>query len=214
MFCAGVAAVIRLLTRNTVEGGESRSSVSADSDQSETQETSSAQRECSDYINRASLEEWSSAESLLLDSSFSEAMSGSVTVDQQRREEQNAMALSSPVSEELIRNGQWIQDTRGELASPQRAGFWPHFNRTATDVTPRRAGCSKSPKNNYSLASEDTDAILERMTYVGGMNYAKYRLEALQHCVFKMNLLEKMRRHTVTVPYPLLRHEDLRRTEP
>ena len=41
-----------------------------------------------------------------------------------------------------------------------------------------RAGCSGIPKNNDSPASKDTDAILEGMTYVGGMNYAKYRLEA------------------------------------
>ena len=36
----------------------------------------------------------------------------------------------------------------------------------------------RTPKNNDSPASKDTDAILEGMTYVGGMNYAKYRLEA------------------------------------
>ena len=41
-----------------------------------------------------------------------------------------------------------------------------------------RAGCSGTPKDNDSPASRDTDAILEDMTYVGGMNYAKYRLEA------------------------------------
>ena len=37
-------------------------------------------------------------------------MIDSVTGDQQRPEEQNAMAPNSPVSEELIRTGQWIQD--------------------------------------------------------------------------------------------------------
>ena len=51
---------------------------------------------------------------------FSEAMNDCVTADQQRREEQNAVALNSPLSEELIRTGQWIQDNRGELASNGR----------------------------------------------------------------------------------------------
>ena len=52
-------------------------------------------------------------------------MSDCVTADQQRREEQNAMTLNrgdSPVSNELIRTGQWIQDNRGQLVSPQTAG--------------------------------------------------------------------------------------------
>ena len=40
------------------------------------------------------------------------------------------MALNSPVSEELIRTGQWIQDNRGELASPQTAGLWSNSNIT------------------------------------------------------------------------------------
>ena len=42
-------------------------------------------------------------------------MSDRVTADQQRREEQNAMALNSSLSEELIRTGQWVPDNRGEL---------------------------------------------------------------------------------------------------
>ena len=104
MFWASVATIIQLFTRNTVEGSES--SASEKPDPSETQETSSTQREGSDTISRVSLREWPSAESLLTNSSFSEAMSDSVTVDQQRREEQTAMALNSPVSEELIRTGQ------------------------------------------------------------------------------------------------------------
>ena len=48
-------------------------------------------------------------------------MSDRVIVDQERREEQHAMAFNrddSPVSEELIRTGQWIQDYRGGLTSP------------------------------------------------------------------------------------------------
>ena len=105
------------------------------------------------------MREWPSAESLLTGSSFSEAMSDSVTVDQQRREEQNVMALNSPVSEELIRTGQWNQDSRGELASPQTAGLWPNSNQTAVDVTPVRAGCTGTPKDNDSPASKDTNAI-------------------------------------------------------
>ena len=120
-------------------------------------------------------------------------MSDSVTVDRQRREEQNAMVLSrdsSPVSEELIRTGQWIQDNRGELVSPQTAGFWCNSNQTAVNVTPVRAGCSRAPKDDGISASKDTDAILEGMTYIGGINYAKYRLEA---CRAKAYGEQKMR---------------------
>ena len=84
----------------------------------------------------------------------------------------------SPVSNELIRTGQWIQDNRGELVSPQTAGFWPNSNQTAVQVTPTRDGCSRAPRDDDSTASIDTAVVLENMTYVGGMNYAKYRLEA------------------------------------
>ena len=89
---------------------------------------------------------------------------------------------SSPVSEELIRTGQWIQDNRNELVLPQTAGFRHNSNQTAEDATPVRAGCSRSPKADNSPTRKDTDAIWEGMTYVGGMNYAKYRLEAELTC--------------------------------
>ena len=176
MFWAVVATVVRLFTRST-EGG-SEPSTSDATDPSELQEISSTQRESSDTISQVSLRERPSTKSLSTGSSFSEAMSDCVTADQQRREEQNATALNSPLSEELIRTGQWIQDNRGELTSPQTAGLWPNSDQTAVEVTPVRAGCSGTPKDNDSPASKDTDAILEGMTHVGGMNYAKYRLEA------------------------------------
>ena len=197
MIWATVATIGRLFTRRTV--GTSEFSASDATDPSEKQGTSSTQREGSDTIGRVSLTEWPSTESLVTGSSFSEAMSESVTVDQQRREEQNAMDLSSRVSEELIRTRQWVQDNRGELMSPQTAGFWPNSNQTAVDVTPVRAGCSEAPKNDDSSASKGTEAFLEGMTYVGGMNYAKYCLEACrtkasgkqkmrpQHCACRMN---------------------------
>ena len=79
------------------------------------------------------------------------------------------MALNrngSPVLEEFFRTGQWIQDNRGELVSPQTAGFWPNSNHTAVDGTPVRAGCSRAPQNDGSLVSKDTEAILENMTYI------------------------------------------------
>ena len=163
---------------------------------------SSTQRESSDIISQARWREWSSAESLLTGSSSSEAMSDSDSVDQQRRKEQNAMALSSPVSEELIRTGQWIQDNRGELASHQTADLWPNSNQTAVDVTPVRAGCTGTPKDNDSPASKDTNAILEGMTYVGGMNYAKYRLEA---CRAKTSGKQRTRPPTLCVQDELTR---------
>ena len=176
MFWTSVAIIVRLFTRDA----ETASEFSAPdaTDPSEMQEISLTQRESSDTISQVSLREWPPAKSLSTGSSFSEAMSDCVTADQQRREEQNAMALNSPISEELIRTGQWIQDNRGELTSPQTARLWPNSNQTVAEVTPVRAGCPGTPKGNDSSASKDTDAILEGKTYVGGMNYAKYRLEA------------------------------------
>ena len=85
---------------------------------------------------------------------------------------------NSPYSEDILRTGQWIQDTRSELASPQSGGFWPNPNKTAVDATPLREGCSRAPDERSSPGSKDTDAILECMTYVDGMNYAKFRLKA------------------------------------
>ena len=112
-------------------------------------------------------------------------MSDRVTVDQQRKEKQNAIALNrddSPVSE-FIRTGLWIEDNRGELTSPLGSRQWPNSNQTAVDVTPVRAGCWRAPGNDGSPGCPDstnTEAILESMTYIGGINYAKYRLEASQ----------------------------------
>ena len=104
MFRAGVATVVGLFTHSTEEGSELNTSDATDS--SELQEISSTQRESSDTISQVSLIEWPPTKSLSTGSSFSEAMSDCVTADQQRREEQNSMALNSPLSEELIRTGQ------------------------------------------------------------------------------------------------------------
>ena len=179
MFWTGVAAIVKLLTRGMPRTSESSTSNAVDTD--DARETSSVQREDSSTTSELRLTAWSSVESLVTGSSFSEAMSDCVTADQQRRDEQNAMTLNrgdSPVSNELIRTGQWIQDNRGELVSPQTAGFWPNSNQTAAQVTPTRDGCSRAPRDDASKASVDTAAVLENMIYVGGMNYAKYRLEA------------------------------------
>ena len=203
MFWDRVAAIAGLFTRRRV--GTSESSASNATDPSEKQETSSTQREGSDTISRVSLRGWPSTEPLVTGSSFSEAMSDNVTVDQQRWEEQNAMAMNrdrSPVSEELIRTGQCIQDNRGELVSPLTAGFWPNSNQMAVYVTPVRAGCSRAPKDDDSPASTDTDAILEGMTYFGGTNYAKYRLEA---CPAKASGKQKMRPPALCVQNELTR---------
>ena len=69
-------------------------------------------------------------------------------------------------------------------------------------VTPVRIGCSETPKDNDSPASKDTDAILEGMSNVGGMNYAKYRLEA---CRAKASDKQKTRPPTLCVQDELAR---------
>ena len=88
------------------------------------------------------------------------------------------------------------------MASAQTAGFWPNSNQTAVDVAPVRVGCSGTPKDNDSPASKDTDAISEGMTYVGGMNYANYRLEA---CRAKASGKQKMRPPALCVQDELTR---------
>ena len=85
---------------------------------------------------------------------------------------------TSPVSEELLRTRQWIQDIRSGLTtSPQMRGFSPNSNNTAVNVTHQRDGCSREYDDNSGAGSKDTDVILESMKNVGGMNYAKYRLK-------------------------------------
>ena len=64
------------------------------------------------------------------------------------------------------------------MASPQTGAFWPNSKRTAVETTPLREGCSRAPDEGSNPDSKDTDAIFESMTYIGGMDYAKYRLEA------------------------------------
>ena len=93
---------------------------------------------------------------------------------------------------------------RGELVSSQTAGFWPNSNQTAVDVTPVRAGCSRAPQDDSSPASKDTEAILESMTYVGGMNYAKFRLEASR--ANSSDRQKKMRAQAICVQDELARN--------
>ena len=125
---------------------------------------------------------------LVTNSSFSEAVSDKGTAELQQKEEQNAMALvrdTSPVSKEFIRTDQWNQDIRGGLiTSPQTEGFWSISNISAVEAKPQREGCSGAPDDASSPGSKDTEAILESMTYVGGMNYANYRLEASRSKAF------------------------------
>ena len=200
MLWASVATRVRLFTRDAETASEA--SATDATDPSETHEINSTQREKSDTISQVSLREWPPAKPLSTGSSFSEAMSDCVTADQQRQEEQNDMAFNSPMSEELNRTGQWIQDDRGELASHQAAELWPNSNQTAAEVTPVRTGCSRTPKDDDSHPSKDTDAILEGMTYVGGMNYAKYRLEA---CRAKASGKQRTRPPTLCVQDELIR---------
>ena len=150
IFWAGEVAIAKMLSgcsTATFEMSEAYMSETTGTD--ETQEVSSVLLESSGSDGNLSLRKCPSVKSLVTSSSFSEAMSDKVTIDQQRKEEQNAMALvrdNSPASEELLRTGQWIQDTRSGLAtSPQMGGFWPNSNNAAVNVIPQREGCSRAP---------------------------------------------------------------------
>ena len=118
MFWAGAMAKAKQLARRaSIAIGAHASDTSDITDVSDAHETSSTQQESSEIESRWGLREWPSVRSLMTSSSFSE-MSDRVTVDQQRREEQNAMALNrdgSPVLEKFIRTGKWIQNNGGEL---------------------------------------------------------------------------------------------------
>ena len=86
-------------------------------------------------------------------------MSDRVTVDQQRREEQNAMALNrdgSPVLEKFIRTGKWIQNNGGELKSSLGNRQWLNSNQKAGEVAPVRTRCSRAPGNGTSPSSADS----------------------------------------------------------
>ena len=72
-----------------------------------------------------------------------------------------------------------MQDTRGGLTtSPKTERFRPNFNFTAANTTPPRDRWSTAPDDASSPGNKDTEAILERMTYVCGMDYAKCRRKA------------------------------------
>ena len=122
-----------------------------------------------------------------------------VTAGQQRRNDQKAMALARDtltISKELIWTGQWIQDTRGGLTtSPQTEGFWSNSNITAANTMPPKEGCSRTLDDASSPGSKNTDALLGSMTYVGGVNYAKYRRKASRTKAFGKH--EKVRPPTL-----------------
>ena len=89
------------------------------------------------------------------------------------------MALGKVPGDQFIRREQWFQNTRvGLTTSPQTEGFWANSIITAVTATPQREGCSRAPDDASSLRSKDTDASLENLMYVDGMNNVKYRLES------------------------------------
>ena len=93
MFWAGALAIVILLTRHsTTAPKKSESCASGVIGTGEIQETSSTQRESSGSDSNLSIREWPTVKPLVTNSSFSEAMSDIVNIDQQRKEEQNAMA--------------------------------------------------------------------------------------------------------------------------
>ena len=110
MFWASAMAYAKLLTRHataTIETSES--CASGITGTNETPETSSTQRECSGSDSNLSIRESPSVKSLVTISSFPEALSDRVPIDQQRNEEQKAMTFvrdNSPVSEDILRTGQ------------------------------------------------------------------------------------------------------------
>ena len=175
MLWAGAVTIAKLLKRRSTAKPETNGSYTSETTRTyETQEVSFVQRENSRSDSNLSLREWTSVKSPVTNSTFSEAMSDKVTVEQQRKEESNAIALirdTSPVSEELLRTGQWIQDTRSRLrSSPEIGWFWLNSNNTTVKVTPQREGFSRAPNEGSSPGSKDTD--------VGCMDCAKYGLEA------------------------------------
>ena len=62
-----------------------------------------------------------------------------------------------------------LEGTYPHCAMDPGAG-WRHLQRVSIG--------SRAPDEGSSPGKKDTGAILESMTYAGGMNYAKYRLEA------------------------------------
>ena len=94
MFWAGALAKDKQLARRaSIALGANESDTSGITDVSDAEEATSVQREGSEIESRWSLRERPSVKSLMTSSCFSEEMSDRVTVNQQRREEQNAMAL-------------------------------------------------------------------------------------------------------------------------
>ena len=81
MFWAGAVAVANPITRRTVVALDaSESGTSEITEVSDTQETSSIQRKSSETETHWSLREWPPVKSLATSSSFSEALSDTVTV--------------------------------------------------------------------------------------------------------------------------------------
>ena len=88
----------------------------------ETYELSSVQRGNSVSSDDLKIQEWPFVRFLVSGSPFSGAMSDRVTTEQQLKEEQADMTperVHSPISEELFRTEQWLQE--------MRAGEPPHL---------------------------------------------------------------------------------------
>ena len=140
-------------------------------------------------IHDLSSQSWSSIESTLERSRFSEEMSDEVTLEQQRKEELAAMvppSEGSVVSENSRRTEQWVDDTRRESEDEG----WPNSNVTNEPVA--EEGCSRAPlgeEESPSLRAADQD-----LTHVGGMSYAKPQWQGVTRGVTRICAYGKHKR--------------------
>ena len=119
-----------------------------------------------------SSQSWTTHESSMDGSHFSDEMSDEVTIEQQRKEELAAMA---PPSDGSVTSGsprrteQWVDETCRERAN-EAEEEWPNSNVTSEPVA--EEGCSRAP------LSEETNsrlqvAVDQDLTYVENANYSR-----------------------------------------
>ena len=139
----------------------------------------------SDHTSDPREEDWPTDDSFMVAPDFSDPMLDHVSEEYQTLEIARVTGILGESSDEA--NGQtytstWIRELSHvmPLEQPNESRPWPNSNRTmgatCDEEETEDAGAKEAPKAT-SMMSTETAHVLREMSYVGGMNYARTRLQ-------------------------------------
>ena len=141
----------------------------------------------SDLTSDPREKDWPTDDSFIMEPDFSDPMSDNASEEYQTKQATRTaddIGGSADETGSQAHTSKWLQELTKVAVTPfgtDEAGTWPNSNRTNAEEEAEMSclnatGQFKAP----SMASEstaNTAEILQQMSYVGGMNYARARLQ-------------------------------------